>query len=166
MDSGVSTLSNFSHYSLSSSNLLLNRTATTAAKASHLRCDPSIINYISHNLLTTHRSELFLDDQNLDETPSVHIPLAESSRRILYEDEQTIVAAADDEDEQNGPLTSTLIDRWYSVTKPYSATFRQDLTVRKNELVQVLRSTHPHWIWVRNEHSHEGYIPTDCLIIS
>jgi hypothetical protein len=72
----------------------------------------------------------------------------------------------DDEDEQNGPLTSTLIDRWYSVTKAYSATFRQDLTVRKNELVQVLRSTHPHWVWVRNEQSDEGFVPTDCLIVS
>ncbi len=160
-------MSDFSHYSLSSSTLLLNRTAVTKSKSSHLRCDPSIINYLSHNLLTTHRSELFLDeidDQNINETTVVQIPLAESSRRIISEHDETIVA--DDEDEQNGPLTSTLIDRWYSVTKPYSATFRQDLSVRKTELVQVLRSTHPHWIWVRNELNQEGFIPTDCLIPS
>ncbi|CAF2700296.1 unnamed protein product [Rotaria sp. Silwood2] len=136
MDSGVSVLSDFSHYSLSSSTSVLNRTTTTTIpKSCHLRCDPSIINYISHNLLTTHRSELFLDDiddQNIDETSSIQIPLAESSRRIIHENEendQTIVA--DDEDEHPGPLTSTLIDRWYSVTKTYSATFREDLTVRK-----------------------------------
>ncbi|CAF1934156.1 unnamed protein product [Rotaria magnacalcarata] len=170
MDSGVSSvLSDFSHYSLSSSSTsLLNRTATGIPKSCHLRCDPSIINYISHNLLTTHRSELFLneiDDPNIEESPSIQIPLAESSRRIIHENEendQTIVA--EDEDEQPGPLTSTLIDRWHSVTKAYSATFRQDLTVRKNELVQVLRSTHPHWVWVRNEHSQEGFVPIDCLI--
>jgi hypothetical protein len=167
MDSGVSTLSDFSHNSLSSSTLLFNRTAPIQSKSSHLRCDPSIINYISHNLFTTQRSELFLDetdDQSIDETPS---PLAESSRRIVHdndENDQTMVA--DDDDEQVGPLTSTLIDRWSSVTKAYSATFRQDLTVRKNELVQVLRSTHPHWIWVRNEESDEGFVPTDCLIVS
>ncbi len=160
-------MSDFSHYSLSSSTLLLNRTAVTKPKSSHLRCDPSIINYLSHNLLTTHRSELFFDDQNIDETPVVQIPLAESSRRIIHEHDETIVAVADDDDnEQNGPLTSTLIDRWYSVTKAYSATFRQDLSVRKNQLVQVLRSSHPHWIWVRNEQNQEGFIPTDCLIPS
>ncbi|CAF0739804.1 unnamed protein product [Rotaria sp. Silwood1] len=172
MDSGVSIVSDFSHYSLSSpsSTSLLNRTTTTIPKSYHLRCDPSIINYISHNLLTTHRSELFLDeidDQNIEETPSIQIPLAESSRRIIHQNEendQTIVA--DDEDEHPGPLTSTLIDRWYSITKTYSATFCEDLTVRKNELVQVLRSTHPHWAWVRNEHSQEGFIPIDCLIVS
>ncbi|CAF0727909.1 unnamed protein product [Rotaria sordida] len=161
-DSGVSILSDFSHCSLSSS--------SSIPKSCHVRCNPSIINYISHNLLTTHHSELFLDeidDQNIEETPSIQIPLAESSRRIIHENEEndhTIVA--DDEDDHPGPLTSTLIDRWYSVTKPYSAIFRQDLTVRKNELVQLLRSTHPHWIWVRNEHSQEGFIPIDCLIVA
>jgi hypothetical protein len=170
IDSGVSTLSDFSHCSLSSSTLLLNRTAVTKPKSSHLRCDPSIINYVSHNLLTTHHSELFLDeidDQNINETSSLQIPLAESSRRITHENEendQTMVA--DEEEESNGPLTSTMIDRWYSVTKAYSAIFRQDLTVRKNELIQVLRSTHPHWIWVRNEDNQEGFVPTDCLITS
>jgi hypothetical protein len=112
---------------------------------------------------------LFLDeinDQNMDETPSLQIPLAESSRRIIQENEDDQTIVGDDEDEQNGPLTSTLIDRWYSVTKAYSAIFRQDLSVRKNELVQVLRSSHPHWVWVRNEQSEEGFVPTDCLIVS
>jgi len=60
-------------------------------------------------------------------------------------------------------LTSTLVDRWYTITKSYAATFREDLSVRKTEMVQVLRCTHPHWIWVRNEDSQEGFIPTDCL---
>jgi hypothetical protein len=113
--------------------------------------------------LTTHRSELFLDD--IDESSaSTQLPLAESSRRIVQDDDQTIIA--DDEDEQIGPLTSTLVDRWYTITISYSATFREDLTVRKNELVQVLRSTHPHWVWVRNEESYEGFVPTECLMIS
>jgi hypothetical protein len=113
--------------------------------------------------LTTHRSELFLDD--IDESSaSTRLPLAESSRRIVQDDDQTIIA--DDEDEQIGPLTSTLVDRWYTITISYSATFREDLTVRKNELVQVLRSTHPHWVWVRNEESYEGFVPTECLMIS
>ncbi|UJR33435.1 hypothetical protein I4U23_020880 [Adineta vaga] len=160
IDSGVSALSNFSHCSLSSSTLLFNQSmATSLPKSYHLRCDPSIINYISHNLLTTDRSELFLD-----ETLSEYIPLAESSRRIGSDTNQTIIA--DDEDDQMGPLTSTMIDRWYSVTKTYTATFHQDLTIKKYELIQVLRSTHPHWIWVRNEQSDEGFIPTDCLMIS
>ena len=44
--------------------------------------------------------------------------------------------------------------------------FCEDLSVRKNELVQVLRCTHPHWIWVRNEESSEGFVPTDCLMAS
>ncbi len=163
----MSTLSDFSHSSLlSSSSLstsLLHRTKTIP-QSCHLRCDPSIINYVSHYLLTTHRSEDFLDDHDMDESPSTELPLAESSRRIAHDNDQTIVA--DDEDEQTGPLTSTLIDRWYTITRAYSAIFRQDLTVRKNELVQVLRCTHPHWIWVRNEESNEGFIPTDCLITS
>jgi hypothetical protein len=149
-------LSDFSHCSSSS---LLKRTITIS-QSCHLRCDPSIINYISHQLLTTHRSELFLNeiDDDIDESP-----IAESSRRIVHDNEQTIVGG-DDEDEQIGPLTSTLVDRWYSITKAYSATFREDLTVRKNELVQVLRCTHPHWVWVRNEESNEGFVPTDCLM--
>ncbi len=165
----MSTLSDFSHCSLISSSLsisLLNRT-TTIPSSCHLRCDPSIINYVSHHLLTTHRSECFLneiDDQDIEESPSTDLPLAESSRRTIQDNNQTIIA--DDEDEQTGPLTSTLVDRWYTITKAYSAIFRQDLTVRKNELVQVLRCTHPHWIWVRNEDSSEGFIPTDCLTIS
>ena len=139
------------------------------SQSCHLRCDPSIINYISHNLLTTHHSELFLDEideRNIEEIPSIRTPLAESSRRIVSESEvhdQTIVA--DDEDEQTGPLTSTLIDRWYIATKSYTATFRQDLTIRKNELIQVLRATHPHWVWVRNERSQEGFVPIDCLVV-
>ncbi|CAF1199356.1 unnamed protein product [Rotaria sordida] len=170
LDSGVSTLSDFSHCSLlSSSSLstsLLNRTSSIIPQLFHLRCDPSIINYISHNLLSSHRLEYFLDeinDDNIDESPSTQIPLAESSRRIIHDSEQTIIA--DDEDEQIGPLTSTLIDRWYTITKTYSAIFRDDLTVRKNELVQVLRCSHPHWAWIRNEKSQEGFIPTDCLIV-
>ena len=169
MDSGVSTLSELSHYSSSSSTLLLNRTPTVS-KSCHLRCDPSVINYISHNLLTTHASELFLDqidEQNITGASSVQVPLAESSRRMASDAEaydQTIVV--DDDDEPTGPLTSTFIDRWYTVTRSYSATFRQDLSVRKNELVQVLRSTHPHWVWVRNECSQEGFVPTDCLHFS
>ncbi len=146
-------MNDFSHCSLLSS--------TTIPQSCHLRCDPSIINYISHQLLTTHRSEYFLNE--IDES-STQLPLAESSRRIVHDNEQTIIA--DDDDEQMGPLTSTLIDRWYTITKGYSAIFRQDLTVRKNELIQVLRCTHPHWIWVRNEESNEGFIPTDCLMIS
>jgi len=140
---------------------LLNRTKTIP-QSCHLRCDPSIINYISHHLLTTHRSGYFLneiDDHNIYESP-----LAESSRRIVHDNDQTIIA--DDEDEQTGPLTSTLVDRWYTITKAYSAIFRQDLTVRTNELVQVLRCTHPHWVWVRNEESNEGFIPTDCFMAS
>ncbi|CAF1178020.1 unnamed protein product [Adineta steineri] len=160
-DSGLSTLSNSSHYSLPSSTLLFNR--TKQLESSHLRCNPSIINYISHNLLTNDYSELFFDEMPLLE----YIPLAESSRQILYENEeydQTIICT--DDDEQNGPLTSTLIDGWYSIIKPYSAIFRQDLTVRKNEFVQILHSTHPHWIWIRNEQSYEGFIPTDCLFVS
>ena len=138
------------------------------SKSSHLRCDPSIINYVSHNLLTTRNSEFFLDDivdQSIDETPTGQIPLAESSRRFVHDNEDndpTIVS--EEQDDENGPLTSTMVDRWHAITKAYSATFRQDLTVRKNELVQVLRSTHPHWIWIRNEDNHEGFIPTDCLI--
>ncbi|CAF4963524.1 unnamed protein product, partial [Rotaria magnacalcarata] len=66
-------------------------------------------------------------------------------RRTIHDSDQTFVT--DEEDEQLGPLTSTLVDRWYAVTKTYSATFRDDLTVRKNELVQVIRCSHPHWIW-------------------
>ncbi len=161
-------MSDFSHCSLTSSSLsisLLNRT-TTIPPSCHLRCDPSIINYVSHHLLTTHRSECFLneiDDQDIEESPSTDLPLAESSRRTIQDNDQTIVV--EDEDEQTGPLTSTLVDRWYTITKAYSAVFRQDLTVRKNELVQVLRCTHPHWVWVRNEDSSEGFIPTDCLMI-
>ena len=162
-DSGVSTLSDFSHCSLISSSSLHHRTATIPPSC-HLRCDPSIINYVSHHLLTTHRSECFLDDHDGDESPSTDLPLAESSRRTVQDNDQTIVA--EDEDEQTGPLTSTLVDRWYAITRSYSATFRQDLTVRKNELVQVLRCTHPHWIWVRNEDSQEGFIPTDCLMMA
>lgn len=133
-----------------------------------MRCDPSIINYISHNLLTTPRSDDYfddIDDKYIDDAPSIQIPLAESSRRSIHEnddEDQTIVA--DDDDESHGPLTSTLIDRWYSLTRAYTATFHQDLTVRKNELVQILRSTHPHWIWVRNEQNQEGFVPTDCLV--
>jgi hypothetical protein len=153
----VSTLSDFSH----SSSSLLNRTITIP-QSCHLRCDPSIINYISHHLLTTHRSGCFLNE--IDETSSTELPLAESSRRIVQDNDQTIIP--DDEDEQTGPLTSTLVDRWYTITKAYSAIFRQDLTVRKNELIQVLRCTHPHWTWVRNEESDEGFIPTDCLMTS
>lgn len=157
-------MSDFSHYSLLLSTSVLNRTPTTKQTSTHLRCDPSIINYISHYLLTTYRSDGFLneiDDNNYIEES----PLAESSRRVMQDNDQTIIA--DDEDEQLlGPLTSTLIDRWYTITKPYSAMFRQDLTVRKNELVQILRCTHPHWVWVRNEESNEGFIPTDCLISS
>ena len=144
---------------------LLNRT-TTIPPSCHLRFDPSIINYVPHQLLTTHRSECFLneiDDHDIEESPSTDLPLAESSRRTIQDNDQTIVA--EDEDEQTGPLTSTLVDRWYTITKAYSATFRQDLTVRKNELVQILRCTHPHWVWVRNEDSSEGFIPTDCLMI-
>lgn len=144
---------------------LLNNTRTTA-QSSHLRCDPSIINYISHNLLSNHRLEYFLDEienHDFNDSPPREIPLAESSRRIIYDSDHTMVA--DDEDEQMGPLTSTLVDRWYTITKTYSAIFRDDLTVRKNELVQVLRCSHPHWVWVRNEKSHEGFIPTDCLTI-
>ena len=169
MDSGVSTMSELSHYSCSSSTLLLNR-PSTVSKSCHLRCDPSIINYISHHLFTTHDSELFLDqtdEQNLTRASSVQVPLAESSRRMASDAEvydQTIIG--DEEDEPTGPLTSTFIDRWYTVTKAYSATFREDLSVRKNELVQVLRSTHPHWVWVRNESSQEGFVPTDCLLFS
>jgi hypothetical protein len=162
----VSTLSDFSHCSLLLSTSLLNRT-TTIPQSCHLRCDPSIINYISHHLLTTHRSDCFLndiDEHDIDESPSTELPLAESSRRIIQDNDQTIIA--DDEDEQSGPLTSTLIDRWYTITKAYSAIFRQDLTVRKNELIQVLRCTHPHWVWIRNEESNEGFIPTDCLMAS
>ncbi len=158
----MSTLSDFSHCSLLSSTSLLNR-STTIPQSCHLRCDPSFINYISHHLLTTDRSEFYLNE--IDESSSTQLPLAESSRRITHENDQTIVAA-DDEDEQIGPLTSTLVDRWYTIMKSYSATFRQDLTVRKNELVQVLRCTHPHWVWVRNEESNEGFVPTDCLAAS
>ncbi|CAF1158779.1 unnamed protein product [Adineta steineri] len=99
-----------------------------------------------------------------ESSSSTQLPLAESSRRFIYENDPTIIA--DDEDEQIGPLTSTLVDRWHVVTKSYSAIFRQDLTVRKNELVQVLRCTHPHWVWVRNEESEEGYVPQDCLASS
>ncbi|CAF4929970.1 unnamed protein product, partial [Rotaria magnacalcarata] len=66
-------------------------------------------------------------------------------RRTIHDSDQTFVT--DEEDEQLGPLTSTLVDRWYAVTKTYSAMFRDDLTVRKNELVQVIRCSHPHWIW-------------------
>ncbi|CAM2699105.1 unnamed protein product [Rotaria socialis] len=169
LDSGVSTVSDFSHCSLKSSSSLsislLNRTATMP-QSSHLRCDPSIINYLSHNLLSNHHLEYFLDEidnHDIDELPSTQIPLAESSRRVIYDSDQTVVA--DEEDEQIGPLTSTLVDRWHAVTKTYSATFRDDLTVRKNELVQVLRCSHPHWIWVRNEKSQEGFIPCDCLML-
>lgn len=115
---------------------------------------------MSHNIVTTDRSQIFLDDTLFE-----HKPLAESSRCVAYDQDQTVVVN-DDSDEQVGPLTSTMIDRWYSVTKPYIATFRQDLTVRKYECVQVLRSTHPHWIWVRNEHTDEGFIPSDCLLFS
>ena len=159
IDSGVSTLSDFSHNSFSSSTLLLNRTAVPKSKTSHLRCDPSIINYLSHNLLNSHHSESYFDD-----TPSIQIPLAESSRRSIHDQDQTMVIGDEDDETCQGPLTSTMIDRWYSVTKPYQATFRQDLTVRKNELVQVLRSTHPHWVWIRNELNQEGFVPTDCLM--
>ena len=70
----------------------------------------------------------------------------------------------DDDDEQNGPLTSTLINRWYMIIQPYSAIFRQDLTVRKYQFIQILHCTHPYWIWVRNEDSNEGFIPIDCFI--
>lgn len=90
------------------------------------------------------------------------LPLAESSRHVELENEQTLMP--EDDDEALGPLTSTLIDRWYSVTKHYTAVFREDLSVRKNELVQIIRSTHPHWLWVRNEDNAEGFIPTDCLL--
>lgn len=131
----------------------------TKSQSCHLRCDPSFINYVSHNLLSADRSEYFLSE--IDESPTAQIPLAESSRRVGHDTDQTIVA--EDEDEHVGPLTSTLVDHWYMITNGYSATFRQDLTVRKNELVQVLRCTHPHWVWVRNEESKEGFIPTDCL---
>lgn len=148
----MSTLSDFSHCSLISS--------TTIPESCHLRCDPSIINYISHHLLTTLRSDCFLNEID-DHDDIEQSPLAESSRRIVQDNDQTITA--DEEDEQTGPLTSTLIDRWYTIIKPYSAIFNQDLTVRKNELVQVLRCTHPHWVWVRNEQSNEGFIPTDCF---
>lgn len=166
-DSGVSTLSDFSHCSLISSSSLstsLHHRTATIPPSCHLRCDPSIINYVSHHLLTTRQSDCFLDDHDGEESPSTDLPLAESSRRTVQDNDQTIVA--EDEDEQTGPLTSTLIDRWYAITRSYSATFRQDLTVRKNELVQVLRCTHPHWVWVRNEDSQEGFIPTDCLMIA
>ncbi|CAF1041457.1 unnamed protein product [Adineta steineri] len=162
LDSGVSALSDFSHCSLLSSTSLLHR-SVTLPQSCHLRCDPSVINYVSHNLLTTDCSECFLNE--IDESSSsTQLPLAESSRRFIYENDPTIIA--DDEDEQIGPLTSTLVDRWHVVTKSYSAIFRQDLTVRKNELVQVLRCTHPHWVWVRNEESEEGYVPQDCLASS
>ncbi|CAF1307540.1 unnamed protein product [Adineta ricciae] len=160
-DSGVSTLSDFSHCSLLSSTSLPNR-SMTKSQSCHLRCDPSFINYVSHNLLSSDGSEFFLNE--IEESPSAQIPLAESSRRVVCENDQTIVA--EDEDEQVGPLTSTLVDGWYMITRSYSATFRQDLSVRKNELVQVLRCTHPHWVWVRNEESNEGFVPTDCLAAS
>ena len=158
----MSTLSDFSHYSLDSSSSSLHRTKTRS-QSCHLRCDPSIINFLSHNLLTTHRSELFLDeidDQDINES-STHVPLAESSRRTACDHDQTLVA--EEEDERAGPLTSTLVDRWYTITRGYTAAFRQDLTVRKNESVQVLRCSHPHWVFVRNEGSVEGFVPTDCL---
>ncbi|UJR13790.1 hypothetical protein I4U23_000800 [Adineta vaga] len=160
-DSGVSTLSDFSHCSLLSSTSSIHR-SITKSQSCHLRCDPSFINYVSHNLLSSDRSEFFLNE--IEESPSAQLPLAESSRRIVYENDQTIIA--EDEDEHAGPLTSTLVDGWYTITKSYSAIFRQDLTVRKNELVQVLRCTHPHWVWVRNEESNEGFVPTDCLTAS
>ena len=146
--------------------MLLNRTAVPKATSSHLRCDPSIINYVSHNLLTSHRSGYFEEivDQSIDDESSGHIPLAESSRRIPNNNEDTDQTMMPEDDEQHGPLTSTLIDRWYPITKAYSAMFRQDLNVRRNELVQVLRSTHPHWIWIRNEENEEGFVPTDCFI--
>lgn len=150
--------------------MLLNRTAVPKATSSQLRCDPSIINYVSHNLLTSDRSGYLFEenvDQTIDDVASEHIPLAESSRRIPDSNEDTDqTLMPEEEDEQHGPLTSTLIDRWYPITKGYSAMFRQDLSVRRNELVQVLRSTHPHWIWVRNEENEEGFVPTDCLISS
>ena len=166
MDSGVSTLSDCSHYSSSSSTLLLNP-SKAQVKSSHLRCDPSIINYLSHNLLTTHGSDYLLDEDDIHDitaTSSVPVPLAESSRRLTSETDaydQTITV--EDDDETMGPLTSTFIDRWCAVHRAYSATFCQDLSVRKNELVQVLRSTHPHWVWVRNEASQEGFVPSDCF---
>ncbi|CAF0728570.1 unnamed protein product [Adineta ricciae] len=147
IDSGISTLSNSSYSPL-------------LPKSCHIRCDPSIINYVSHNLVITDRSQIFLDDTLFE-----HKPLAESSRCVAHDQDQTLVVN-DDCDEQTGPLTSTMIDRWYSITKSYIATFRQDLTVRKYECVQVLRSTHPHWIWVRNERNDEGFIPSDCLLFS
>jgi hypothetical protein len=144
---------------------LLNRTPMPPS-SSHLRCDPSIINYLSHQLLATHNSNLFLDTSTYSYSDgNVQRPLAESSRRVHDEDEPTLLVEDDDDQQHTGPLTSTFVDRWYTVSKPYTATFREDLTVRKTEPVQVLRSTHPHWVWIRNEMGHEGFVPTDCLLL-
>ena len=57
-----------------------------------------------------------------------------------------------------------LVDQWHKTSKAYAATFREDLTVRKHEFIQVLRCTHPHWVWIRNEESNEGFVPIDCLM--
>ena len=115
--------------------------------------------------MTNDHSQLFLDDIN-DQfgelSSSIVLPLAESSRRIAADQDQTLMP--EDEDENVGPLTSTLIDRWHTISKSYTAAFHEDLTVRKNESVQVIRCTHPHWIWVRNEENQEGFVPTDCLV--
>ena len=170
MDSGLSTMSEFSHSSSRSSTVLLNRTSTIQ-NLRHLRCDPSIINYMSHHLLTTHHSDLFQDDHDdynitVSSSSSFQVPLAESSRRTAPDTNDTEQMLLPDDEDHHGPLTSTFIDHWYRVIKPYTATFRQDLTVRKTESVQVLRSSHPHWVWVRNESSKEGFIPTDCLVPS
>jgi hypothetical protein len=118
--------------------------------------------------LTSECSDAFLDDidqHEIELSSSADLPLAESSRRILSDPDQTIVPDNDDDDDDEaiGPLTSTLIDRWHTMRTSYAATFRDDLSVRKNELVQVIRCNHPHWIWVRNENNHEGFVPVDCL---
>ena len=82
----------------------------------------------------------------------------------MIDENQTLMPDDDDDDDQStGPLSSTLIDRWYRIQRNYSAIFRDDLTVRRNQFVQIIRSSHPHWFWVRNEENREGFVPSDCF---
>ncbi|CAF0981167.1 unnamed protein product [Didymodactylos carnosus] len=154
------------------------------------RCDDQLlfpysneskINYIQNELLTSR-------PQNDDDIQSIHqhiyslLPLAESSRYnnddksdiLLFRQEDDMYTLYEQHDDKQlfsstrndecGPLTSTTIDIWHSVTRTYSATFKQDLSVKKYEQIQIIKTTHPHWFWVKNERNEEGYIPTDCLV--
>ncbi|CAF1149502.1 unnamed protein product [Didymodactylos carnosus] len=141
----------------------------------------SKINYMENELLTSRPQDDVDNIQSIYQHIYSLLPLAESSRHdnnnsdtlFFHQEDVTYALHEQQDDEQlfsstrndvEGPLTSTTIQIWHHVIRAYSAMFKQDLSVKKYEQIQIIRATHPHWLLVKNERNEQGYIPTDCLI--